>query len=305
MFDAVIVGGGPAGLNAALVLGRCRRRVLVCDSGRYRNAASRALHGFLSRDGINPAELLRISREQLRPYDVEIRSAAALDARRVDEHFEVVLSGGEVVLGRKLLLATGLVDELPDIEGLRELYGESVFHCPYCDGWEVRGQPLAVYARGSEGVGLAVSLTTWSQDIVLCTDGPARLDAEGAEKLDRAGIIVREDRIRRLERRAGALARIVFEGGGGIERRAMFLKIRQRQGSDLAFRLRVPVTEERGVETGKLERTPIRGLFVAGDASRDVLLAIVAAAEGATAGFGMNTELQEEDQAELRRVAAA
>src|SRR5687768_7612451 len=145
-YDVLIVGGGPAGLSAALVLGRCRRRVLVCDAGRPRNAASHGLHGFLTRDGIKPSEFLEIARQQLRPYDtVELKQTEVTSARRLANGFELTLANGESVSARKLLLATGVVDELPALDGLPDFYGRSVFHCPYCDGWEVRDQPLAIY----------------------------------------------------------------------------------------------------------------------------------------------------------------
>jgi thioredoxin reductase len=153
-YDVIIVGGGPAGLSAALVLGRSRRRVLVCDNGRPRNAASHGLHGYLTRDGILPGELLRIGGEQLEPYGVEFRQIEAADAERDVGGFSVLLAGGECVRSRLLLVATGVVDRLPEIDGVRELYGRSVFHCPYCDGWEMRDEPLAVYGRGRQGAGL-------------------------------------------------------------------------------------------------------------------------------------------------------
>src|SRR5579863_927962 len=139
MFDVIIVGAGPAALSAALILGRCRRRVLVCDTGQPRNAASRALHGFLSRDGIEPGELLRSGREQLRRYEtVEVLDIAVVDAVRKDDSFEMILEDGSRVTSRKLLLAGGVIDELPPIEGFAGFYGHGVYHCPYCDGWEVR-----------------------------------------------------------------------------------------------------------------------------------------------------------------------
>ena len=171
-FDVIIVGAGPAGLSAALVLGRCRRRVLVLDTDKPRNYASAALHAFLTRDGIHPQELRRIGREQLSQYDtVTLAQREATAARCVDDGFEVTLAGGERLRCRKLLLATGVVDELPPIEGVQELYGRSVFHCPYCDGWESRDQPVAVYSRTSKGVAFAIQLKVWSRDLVLCTDG--------------------------------------------------------------------------------------------------------------------------------------
>src|SRR4028118_2335641 len=143
-YDVVVVGGGSAGLGAALVLGRSRRRTLVLDAGEPRNAPSSGVHGFFSRDGILPKELLRIGREQLEPYpSVEMRSARATGASGENGDFEVTLNDRALVRSRKLLLATGVVDELPDKPGFKELWGRGVYHCPYCHGWEVRDRPLA------------------------------------------------------------------------------------------------------------------------------------------------------------------
>lgn len=296
MYDAIVIGAGPAGLSGALILARCRRSVLVFDSGRYRNYAAGAMHGFLSRDGIAPAELRRIGREQLQPYGVEIRETTVTGAHRVGRHFELTVAGGERVTCRKLLLATGLVDRLPDVPGVGEMYGKSVHHCPYCDGWEWRDQPIGVYARECSGVEMSLRLRTWTNDLILFTDGPSRIPAEDAARLERNGIKVREEKIARLEGTNGMLERIAFVGGGGVERGALFLKTKQDQGSSIAEQLRCEVTAEHGVETaGRHEETHTKGVFVAGDASKDVLLAIMAAAEGADAAFGINCELQEED----------
>jgi thioredoxin reductase len=254
------------------------------------------MHGFLSRDCIDPAELRRIGREQLRRYDVEVRDVAVSDVRETGAGFEVTLATGERLGSKKIVLATGLVDELPEIPGIEPLYGKSVHHCPYCDGWEVRDQPIAVYGPETSGVALCMTLTTWTSDIVLCTDGPAKFEKSDADKLARKGIKVREERIARLEGEGSELRRIVFEDGSAIERKALFLKCAQKQRSDIAATLRCKVTDEHGVETGKYEATCVKGVFVAGDASRDVLLAIVAAAEGAKAAFGINCELQEEEE---------
>ncbi|WP_437675659.1 NAD(P)/FAD-dependent oxidoreductase [Sorangium sp. So ce131] len=297
-YDVIIVGAGTAGLSAALILGRCRRRVLVCNSGRYRNDAAQIMHGFLSRDGIPPAELRRIGREQLAPYDVEIRDVTVVDVRAAARHFEVTLEGGERLACRKLLLATGLVDRLPEISGLPEMYGKSVHHCPYCDGWEARDRPIGVYGQGCTGVALALTMKTWSKDVVLFSDGPASLPEADAARLARHEIAVREERIARLEGKDGMLERVVFTDGSAVERSVLFVKTKQEQGSDLARKLRCKVTDERGVEPAyKHEETTVDGVFVAGDASKDVLLAIMAAAEGADAAFGINCALQEEDLA--------
>jgi thioredoxin reductase len=298
VFDLIVVGAGPAGLSAALILGRCRRRVLVCDAGRPRNAASRALHGFLTRDGTDPAELRRLGREQLRPYPgVELRDAGVADARRVGGRFEVTLAGGDRLRCRKLLLATGVVDEVPAVEGIEPLYGRSVFHCPYCDGWEVRDRPLAAYGRGRVGRGLALELTAWSRDIVLCTDGPPELSPRAADRLARNGIAVRQERIARLEGADGLLERIVFADGPPLARRALFFNTGQRQGSGLPAKLGCTFTPRGAVQTGAYEATNVPGLYVAGDASRRVQLAVVAASEGAKAAFAINTALLREDLA--------
>ncbi len=296
MFDVIIVGAGPAGLSAALILGRCRRSVLVCDSGQPRNAASHGLHGFITRDGIEPKEFLLIGREQLRQYEtVELRDAKVEMASRRNGGFELTLAGGEKVFSRKLLLATGVVDELPPIEGLDQFYGQSVFHCPYCDGWEMRDQPLAIYGRAESGSGLAVEMTLWSKDLVLCTDGPSDLSSEHSEKLSKHQIPVREEPIARLEGRDGVLEYIVFDNGEKLQRRGLFFSTGWQQSSDLAKTLGCTFSKEGCVDTGEYEATNVRGLYVAGDASRMVQFVIVAAAEGAQAAVAINKELLKED----------
>lgn len=297
-FDVIIVGAGPAGLSAALVLGRCRRRVLICDAGRPRNAMSRGLHGYLTRDGIDPAEFLSTGRDQLRPYEtVEVRQIEVTDARRVADGFEITLQNGQCVASRKLLLTTGVVDDIPEIDGLAAFYGTSVFHCPYCDGWEMRDKPLAVYGRGENGAGLAVELTLWSRDLVLCTDGPAQISPEHLQRLARHRIPVREEKIARLEGKADVLERVVFANGESLAIRGLFFSTGQRQGSDLAERLGCEFSQQGCVNTGDNETTNVPGLYVAGDASRFVQFVIVAASEGAQAAVAINKELMKEDLA--------
>jgi thioredoxin reductase len=295
MYDVIIVGAGPAGLSAALILGRCRRRVLVCDTGKPRNSAAQAIHGFLSRDGIAPRDFLRIARDQLRPYDtIELREIEVTAAECRDTRFRVTLADGAALDTRKLLIATGVVDHLPDIPGFERLYGRSVFHCPYCDGWEVRDQPLAIYGRGNRGVGLSLELTGWSRDLVLCTDGPSEIAPHDRARLDRHGIGVREDRLVRLDGE-DRLERIIFAAGEPLARTALFFTTGQTQQSELAVRLGCQVNEKGTVPTGKYETTHLSGLYVAGDASRAVQWVVVAAAEGAEAAFAINTDLLKED----------
>ena len=295
MYDVIIVGAGPAGLSAALILGRSLRKVLVCDTGHPRNAASRAMHGFLTRDGMPPSEFLRVAREQMRQYDsVEFLDAEVIAARCVDGRFEVTLNGGIRHASRKLLIATGVSDNLPEIPGFRDLYGIAVFHCPYCDGWELRHRPLAIYGRGARGYGLSLELTGWSRDLVLCTDGPCELDDEQRARLEKHGIALREDRVSRLEGQ-DRLERIVFATGEPLEREALFFTTGQTQQSRLAHHLGCEINDKGTVRTGKYEATHLSGLYVAGDASRAVQWVIVAAAEGAEAAFAINTDLLKED----------
>lgn len=295
--DVLIVGGGPAGLSAALLLGRCRRRVLVCDAGEPRNRVTREVHGFLTRDPVPPATLRRIARAQLRHYDVTIRDAKVVKVKRARSGFAATLADGALVHARKVLLATGVRDRLPDVPGLRALYGRSVFHCPYCDGWEVRDQPLAALGAGECGVALAHELRGWSDDVVLCTNGEPLGDA--ARALD--GIPVVEARIRKLVGRRGRLERIVFEDGQVLARRALFVL----QDIEVPVPLhKLGETDEDGcIVTDKLHRTRVPGIWVAGDAVRDVRFAIVAAAEGAKAGFAINEALLAEDRKERHRGA--
>lgn len=196
---------------------------------------------------------------------------------------------------RRLVLATGVVDRLPRIEGMRELYGRSVFHCPYCDGWEVRDKPLAVYAWNKSAVGLALSLRTWSKDVVLCTDERTRLTAAQKAKLSRNDIRVRKEPVRRLEARRGVLRRILFRRGKPLSRWALFFATGQYQRSPLAKGLGCEFNRKGTVKTNRFEETGVRGLYCVGDASEDVQLVIVAASEGAKAAFAVNKALQKED----------
>lgn len=297
MYDVFVVGGGPAGLNAALILGRCRRRCLLCDSAAPDNAASHALHGFLSRDGTPPLELVRRGREQLSAYKtVEVCADEALEITVLDCGFEVLLRSGRRVQSRKLLLATGLLHPLPEVAGLKALYGRSVFHCPYCDGWEMRDQPLAILAEGRHGVHFALEMLLWSRDLILCTNGSGPLHDKERARLTHHGIKLREERIERLEAEDGILRRLVFDTGPPLPRRALFFSTEPYQHSRLAERLGCQANA-----SGKYpiddhgESTQVPGLYLAGDAAGGVRLAVVAAAEGARAAVALNTILLKED----------
>jgi thioredoxin reductase len=295
MYDVIIVGGGPAGLSAALVLGRARRSVLVIDQGNPRNAQARAMHGYLSRDGANPLSFLHMGRAEIRRYRVRFHRAEVVDGRRRRDHFEVVTHARRRFRSRKLLLATGVRDQLPRIDGLSDFYGSSVHHCPYCDGWEWRDRRLAAYGHGKPGLGLALALKGWSDDVVVLTDGvKGRLEPYRAQ-MKRQGIRSCEQKIARLEGRSGKLQRIVFEDGSTLSRDALFFNTGQRQKSALAGKLGCEFDARGGVRVDKRERTRVPGLYLCGDASKDVQFVIQAAAEGAIAAVTIHKEFQEEE----------
>lgn len=295
-WDVVIVGAGPAGLSAALILGRCRRSVLICDRGTPRNASSHALYAYLSRDGIDPRTFRRTSWTQIRRYpSVKFRAQEVVSARRIKtDLFEVAFRGGQRAVARKLLLASGVADQLPSIPGIAPYYGKSVFPCPYCDGWEMRDQGIAVYGKGARGFEMARAMTAWSSDILVCTDGGALPSQAQCRDLAANGIAVERARIVRLGGRKGRLQRIFFADGSSVARRALFFDTPSRPQCDLARQLQCGFTAGGGIRCGQYEASSVPGVFVAGNILRDVQLSIVAAAEGARAAFGINRALTRE-----------
>ena len=297
MYDVIIVGAGPAGLSAALVLGRCRRTVLVCDDGQPRNARAGAIHGYLTRDGTAPSEFLQLARRDLEPYSsVSIETAHVESAARRKGSFTIKLDSGETREARRLLLATGVVDEIPPIEGIEAFYGASIHHCPYCDGWESRDQIIVAYGKGAHVFGLAMTLRNWTDKLLVCSDGPSLLEESDRATLARHGISLREDRIARLEGRGDQLERIIFEEGDPLPCDALFFSTGQRQHSSIAADFGCEFSEKGAVLTGHCETTNVPGLFVAGDASKATQFVIVAAAEGAEAAGEINRSLEEEDR---------
>jgi thioredoxin reductase len=281
-------------LSAALMLGRCRRRVLVCDRGEPRNQRSTALHGYLTRDGIAPSDFLDAARRELVPYGIEFRCRAIKGARRDRDGFSVQLVDGRRERSRFLLLASGVKDRLPEVPGVAECYGRSVFHCPYCDGWESRDKRLGVL--GPHAVPLALSLKTWSSNVVLCTHG-GRLDVAARRRLADNGIALRTATVARLAHVDGRVTHIDFVDGARLPCDALFFGTGQYQQDSLAERLGCAFNRKGTVTTGTLCDTNVPGVFVAGDASHDAQFVAVAAAEGIKAAVAINQALQ---RAELR-----
>jgi thioredoxin reductase len=298
MDDAIVVGGGPAGLAAALTLGRARRDVLLLDAGPGRNAPAAAVHNLLAHDGTPPEELRRIGREQLARYPtVRLRQATVEAAHALgDEGFRLGLGDGDTVEARRLLLATGLVDELPPIDGLAALWGRSAFHCPYCHGFEASGRRLAVLGAEPERVRLALQLTRFTDDLVLCADGEPLPD-DLAKLLAANAVPVRGEPVTRFEGDDGRLERIVLAGGEPLDRDAVFISTVLRQRSDLAGRLGCALLPDGCVEVDELARTSVPGVYAAGDMAHRAALprpfAAVswASASGTLAGAMLDQDL--------------
>jgi thioredoxin reductase len=270
------------------------RRVLVCDSGAYRNERSAALHCFLSRDGIPPSLLLQEARRQLQRYKtVSLQAATVTSIDRHPDRFVLATDDGGELWARTLLVATGVVDELPPLEGTKALFGRSVHVCPYCDGWEHHNAPIAAYGRGEKGAGLALLVRQWTDDVVLCTNGPAGLSDLQRRELQGRGIEVREQRILKLHGEEGSLHAIEFQDGSRLPRQALFFSTGQHPRSPLLECLGCAFDDDGGVRCADSGETSIPGVFVAGDVSRDVQLAIIAAAEGARAALAINRRLLE------------
>ncbi|MBA3824405.1 MAG: NAD(P)/FAD-dependent oxidoreductase [Ktedonobacterales bacterium] len=302
MFDVIIVGGGAAGLSAALVLGRARREVLLCGEGAPRNVPSPHAHSFFSRDGMAPLALLQIGREQLAPYrSVTYRPQAVVAAVRDAAGFTVVLGDGTREAARRLLLATGVVDELPAIPGLAERWGISVLHCPYCHGWEVRDQPLAVLGNDALAVEQALLISQWSRDLVLCTNGPATFTEDDQHRLRRRGITIHEGHITQVDGVNGTLAHIQFTDGAPLARQALFIRAVQHQRSPLAAQLGCQLTSPfPGTELITVDgtgATTIPGVFAAGDATTMLQQVVAAAASGALAAAMLNRDVLLDDLA--------
>lgn len=292
--DVVIVGGGPAGLSAALVLGRARQDVLVLDAGRPANRVARSIGGLLGRER-SPTSLRRAGRRQLRKLpSVEVVAAEVLDLERDGAGAALTVAcpeGVTRVRARAVLLANGLRYEPPDISGLAPLWGRSVFHCVFCDGWEVADKPIALHARGAGAARLALLTRAWSSDLLLCTDGPDGISAREREQLSAAGIRIRDEKIARLDSQRGKLTRIVFESGPAEARAALFVRPRRSQPHALAVRAGLELDDDGLIVADASGRTAVPAIYAAGDAATAVRSVAIAIGSGARAATAMAADL--------------
>jgi thioredoxin reductase len=301
LYDVVIIGGGPAGLSASLVLARANRHVVIVDAAEPRNQTARTLHNYLGQDGCSPEELLAAGRRDVARYGVEVVSDRATKVANLSQpdhtKFCVEMSHGKFLLARKVLFATGLRDELPAWPGFSECYGVSAHHCPYCDAFEYRGRTIAVYGKEPrKALGLAMTLLTWSPRVVVLTDGnDLANDPESRARIEKYKLGSQERGLRELLHHQGKLIGVEFTDGGHVDCVALFFNTSQSPCCNLPRELGCTADLKEQRPINRKQQTSVRGIYLAGDADGDVKFAIVAAAEGAKAAVAINRELQDED----------
>ncbi|MDF2721494.1 MAG: pyridine nucleotide-disulfide oxidoreductase, class [Paenibacillus sp.] len=294
VIDVAIVGGGPAGLNAALVLGRARKNVAVIDEGRPRNAVTHEAHGFLTRDGISPGEFRRIAKEQIEAYpSVSFEADTVVSITGSNGSFQITTGQGKIFESQKVLFAGGMKDRPLDIPGLAEVYGTSAFVCPYCDGWELRDEPLVIINKGAELMHFAPLISGWTDRFTVCTNGPDGLSETERQTLRRK-VPLYDSPIRRIVSEAGIVREVVLEDGTAIPCRGIFFKPDLVTGSDLPRAIGCEIAEAGNVVVDMLGKTNVPGVYSAGDMASRMHQSIVAAANGATAAAAINNELNAE-----------
>lgn len=297
LIDVVIAGGGPGGLNAALVLGRSLKKVMVIDEAEPRNNATLVSHGFLTRDGSSPEEIRKIAREQLKTYpNVTFAMDVVNDVERKNGLFIVKTKKGKTISSKKMIFATGMKDHLPAIPGLEEVYGKTVFHCPYCDGWERQHDPIALFADGAALLPFVKLIFNWSNDLIVFSNGPAGITKEEKQQLDDHGIPLIETPIAKLQSTDGRLEKVVLQNGESFRRSGGFMaSTGERQGSSLPSKLGIALNEKKEYVTGQHGQTELKDLFIIGDAKNTFTSLIGAASQGYEAAVKINGDLAAEN----------
>jgi thioredoxin reductase len=299
--DVLIIGGGPAGLSAALTLGRSRRSVLVVDDGAPRNAPAAAMHAFLTREGTPPAELLALGRDEVARYDVALHDARAITATRLNGYLHIGLNDGSTISARQVVVTTGLVDELPDVDGLAERWGRDVVHCPYCHGWEVRDQVIGVLATSPMALHQAGLFRQLSDRVVVLRHIVGEFDADRLEALAARGVEVVDGQVTALEVHDDRLSGVRLAHGRMVALDVLAVASRVTVRDGLLNELGVGTAEHpsgmgRHVPADAMGRTKVAGVWVAGNVTDPSAQVIVAAAQGNRVGALVNAELVTEDE---------
>ncbi|MEK3671375.1 NAD(P)/FAD-dependent oxidoreductase [Paenibacillus sp. FSL R10-2771] len=293
--DVAIIGGGPAGLNAALVLARAKKKVAVIDEGRPRNAVTGAVHGFITRDGITPKEFRRIAQEEILAYPTASFVAdTVISIAGTNGQFELSTMEGQMITSKKILFAIGMKDQPFSIPGLKEVYGKSAFVCPYCDGWELRDQPLVVISKGTVLMHFAPVVSGWTSRLTVCTNGPDELAEAQRQEFKHNDIPLFDSPIRHIDSKDGIVQQVVLEDGTVIPARGIFFKPELAMGSDLPRTIGCEFTETGVLAVNESGQTNIPGIYSAGDAASMMHQAIASASAGSFVAAVMNNELNTE-----------
>lgn len=294
-FDVVIVGGGPAGLNASLVLGRARKHVLVIDDQKPRNWVTHETHGFLTRDGVSPREFRRIAKEEIAAYpSVQFASDTVMEITGQNGEFVVQTVEGKKYDAKKILFAVGKKDMPLDITGLSEVYGKSAFVCPYCDGWELRDQQLVIIISGNYALHMAKLISGWTNQFVMCIQDADSLEEEHKVELSRHGVQWYETPIQVIRSEEGMVSAVELIDGTLIPCTGIFFQPKLQTGSDLPKIIGCEMTETETIVVDAQGRTSVPGVFSAGDAASELYQAITAASLGALTAVSINNELNVE-----------
>lgn len=296
LLDVLIIGGGPAGLNAALVLGRARKNVVVIDDETPRNWVTRETHGFVTRDGASPREFRKAAKEQIAAYpSVQFASDTATAITGSDGDFVVKTTQGASYRTKKILFAVGKKDLPLDINGLTEVYGKSAFVCPYCDGWELRDQSLVIIVNGVNALHMAKVISGWTERYTICTNGSDSLTDEHREELKQHHVTVFDAPIQSIDSEEGMVQQVVLQDGTAIPCTGVFFQPKLFTGSELPKAIGCEISELGTVIVDASGKTSVAGVYSAGDAASEIYQAITAASLGALSAVSINNELNFEN----------
>lgn len=295
LIDCAIIGGGPAGLNAALVVGRGRKQVIVFDDEQPRNRVTQESHGFITNDGMTPFEIRQAGEADLQTYpNIQMKRSRIVDIQKKEDRFTLLTQEGDTVESKKIILATGLQDMLPEIKGIHDVYGKTLFSCPFCDGWELKDKALALIAENQRALHMAKLLSNWTKDLIVLTNGQQVLAEEERVLLSAHSIQVIDVPIVSIENDNGQLCSLQLANGERVKREGGFVASDFKQSAPFAEKLGCQMTKNAGIETDILGRTSVSGVFACGDNLGGPAQLVLAAAAGSQAGMGVIHELVQE-----------
>ena len=291
-FDVIIVGGSYAGLSAAMTLGRSLRKTLIIDGGKPCNAPTPFSHNFLTQDGKKPSEIASIGKEQVLKYDsVKFHDGFATSGAKTDSGFQIETLSGQKFNAKKVILATGIKDKLPNIQGFKDCWGITIVHCPYCHGFEHRNQKTAILANSDKAIHLASLVHNLTKDLTILTLGPHDFDLEQAEKLKRNGIEIVETKVSEIVHQNGHVQNVVFEDLTKTSFQVIYASVPFSQHSNLPFELDCELTEHGHIKVDNMQKTSVEGVFACGDNTTMMRSVANAVNSGNIAGAIVNKEL--------------